>query len=119
MDSILSTIKKMLGLDDEYNAFDIDIVVHINTAFMILNQLGVGPTAGFAILGKEEIWDDYLDQGANLESVKSYIYMKTRLAFDPPISSAAIASMNQMISELEWRINVAVDPPSVTGREEI
>lgn len=110
MESILSSIKKLLGISDEYEIFDTDLVIHINSVFTILTQLGVGPSDGFSITGKEATWSDFLGEGLQLEAVKSYMYLKVKLLFDPPLSSAAIESMNRMVSELEWRLNVAVDP---------
>lgn len=110
MDSILTSIKKMLGVTEEYEHFDADIIMHINSTFMILTQLGVGPSEGFSIKDKTALWSDFIPENSNLESVKSYIYMKVRLLFDPPTSSAVMESMKNQISELEWRLNVEVDP---------
>lgn len=114
MESILTSIKKLLGIAEEYEHFDPDIIMHINSVFMILNQLGVGPDDGFMIEGEDAEWQEYLDDKRLLESVKSYVYLKVRLLFDPPQSSAVIESMNRLINELEWRINVAVDPEEST-----
>lgn len=109
MESILTSIKKLLGIADEYKHFDVDIIMHINSVFSILTQLGVGPSKGFSISDELATWEDYIPNSTNLEAVKSYVYMKVRLLFDPPTSSAAIESMKQLISELEWRINVAAE----------
>ena len=109
MESILTSIKKMLGITEEYEQFDADIIMHINSVFMILNQLGVGPSNGFSITDKTAVWSDFISEGANLESVKSYIYLKVRLLFDPPTTSAVMESMNRMISELEFRLNVSAE----------
>ena len=109
MDSILTSIKKLLGITEEYEHFDRDIIMHINSAFMILNQLGVGPEKCFRITGKEEIWDDFILERIDIESVKTYVYLKVKLLFDPPLTSSVKESMNRMISEFEWRLNVAVD----------
>ena len=108
-DSILTSIKKLLGITEEYEHFDQDIIIHINSVFMILNQLGVGPSNGFSITDKTAVWSDFISEGANLESVKSYIYLKVRLLFDPPTTSAVMESMNRMIFELEFRLNVSVE----------
>ena len=108
--SILPSIKKLLGIAKEDTSFDQDIIMHINTVFAILAQLGVGPSNGFSIEDDGAIWSDYLGNAANLELVKSYIYMKVRSMFDPPTSSILADAMNKNISELEWRINTAVDP---------
>ena len=110
-DSILNTIKKMLGPDDSYEAFDTEIIVHINTALSILAQLGVGPKNGFRITGPNETWDEFISDGSiDLESVKSYIYMKVKMIFDPPASSFVMKAMEDSCKEIEWRLNVAVDP---------
>lgn len=105
MDSILVSIKKLLGIDASYTAFDVDVIVHINTAFAILNQLGVGPADGFMIEGEEEIWDDYITDN-NFSMVKTFVYLKVRLAFDPPTSTALIESMNNTLNELTWRLEL-------------
>lgn len=109
MDSILVTIKKMLGIDADYDAFDTDIIVHINTAIMILRQLGVGIQAGFAITGELEEWSDLLEDSALYESVKTYIYLRVKSVFDPSTSSAASEAAKEMIKELEWRLNSESD----------
>lgn len=108
--SILTSIKKLLGIAEEDTSFDQDIIIHINTVFAILAQLGVGPANGFSIEDNVAIWSDYLGNATNLELVKSYIYMKVRSMFDPPTSSILADAMNKNISELEWRINATVDP---------
>ena len=108
--SILTSIKKLLGIAEEDTSFDQDIIMHINTVFAILAQLGVGPANGFSIEDDSAIWGDYLGNATNLELVKSYIYMKVRSMFDPPTSSILADAMNKNISELEWRINTTVDP---------
>lgn len=112
MDSILTSVKKMLGIPEDYEQFDMDIIMHINSVLMILTQLGVGPEEGFAIADKTDEWDDFIGDNVLLELVKSYVYLKVRLIFDPPQSSSIIEAMNRQISEFEWRINVAVDPSS-------
>lgn len=109
-DSILTSVKKLLGITEECTDFDADIIIHINSALMILTQLGVGPIEGFSIQDKTVLWTNFLgEDNQKLESVKSYVYMKVRLMFDPPSSSAVMESMNRMISELEWRLNVAAE----------
>lgn len=108
-DSILTSIKKLLGITEECIDFDADIIIHINSVLMILTQLGVGPSEGFFIEDKNDYWDDFLEDIEQLESVKTYVYLKVRLIFDPPSSSAVIESFNRTISELEWRLNVAAE----------
>lgn len=115
MDSILQTIKKMLGPDVSCTVFDADIIIHINSALSTLNQLGVGPSEGFAITDETATWSDFISDKKNIEFVKSYVYLKVRLVFDPPSSSAVLAAIEKQISELEWRINVAVDPVSTSN----
>lgn len=103
MESILDSIKKLLGIQPEYRAFDEDLIIHINTVFIILNQLNIGPEEGFMIVDGSESWDDFV-KGINETMVKTYIYLKVRLMFDPPTSGVLVESMNSMISELEWRL---------------
>lgn len=110
MDSILTSVKKMLGLTEEYEHFDADIIMHINTVFMILHQLGVGPDRPFTISGKESKWAEFIGDADNIEAVKTYMYMKVKILFDPPQTSSVAEASNNIISELEWRLNVAVDP---------
>ena len=106
MVSILTSIKKLLGITEEYEHFDADLIMHINSVFMILSQLGVGPDKGFFVIDKEDVWADFIpEDNANFEAVKSYMYMKVKLLFDPPSSSVVMESMNRMITELEWRLN--------------
>lgn len=110
MDSILTSIKKLLGIDESYEHFDADIIMHINAVLMVLTQLGVGPAEGFSIQDKTTTWRDFLGEDlTSLEGVRSYLYMKVRLMFDPPTSSAVMDSMTRLVSEFEWRLNVAGD----------
>lgn len=111
MDSILTSIKKLLGIDADYKHFDSDIIMHINSVLAILTQIGIGSSDGFSIEDASATWDEFLGDGysAQLESVRSYVYMKVRLMFDPPTSSAAIESMTRLANEFEWRLNVAGD----------
>ena len=108
-ESILTTIKKLLGVPEDYEHFDMDITMHINSVFMILNQLGVGPSDGFSITDKTAVWSDFISDNKKFESVKTYVYMKVRLLFDPPLSSAVMDCINKVISEMEWRLNVAAE----------
>lgn len=109
MDSILTSIKKLLGIEEEYTQFDSDIIMHINTVFLNLTQLGVGPAEGFLIEDDSTTWDDFIGDSNQLQAVKTYVYLKVKLLFDPPLSSSVTESINRIISELEWRLNVAVD----------
>lgn len=111
-ESILLSIKKLLGIDRNYSAFDQDIVMHINSTISILSQIGVGfNRSPLIITGEEEKWSDLLGYIDCLELVKTYIYMRVRMMFDPPTSSAVMESLKSTINELEWRISVQVDPP--------
>ena len=109
-DSILTSVKKMLGIIEEDTSFDMDIILHINSVFMILKQLGVGPKAGYTISGKSNLWSEFLTSYEQLELVKSYMFLKVRLLFDPPTVGAVMESYQRMIDEFEWRLNVEVDP---------
>lgn len=99
----------MLGIESDYTYFDPDIIMHINSAFMVLRQLGVGPVDGFAIEDKDAEWTDFVSDTIKIEAIKSYVYMKVRLMFDPPVGSSTMEAMKNNIAELEWRLNVAVD----------
>ena len=112
MDSILISVKKMLGIAAEYTHFDADIIIHINSVFMILNQLGVGPREGFSISSDVETWDEFTNDNLTIESVKSYMYLKVGLLFDPPTSSNVLDARNRLVSELEWRLNAIADTES-------
>lgn len=115
MDSILISIKKMLGIEYDYTQFDIDIIMHINSVFTILNQLGVGPEEGFAIEDETAVWTDFMDNCPKLNSVKSYMYLKVKLLFDPPLSSGVTDSIKNLVNEFEWRLNVAAEPGNTTN----
>ena len=110
-ESILTSIKKLLGIDAEYKHFDPDLIMHINSVFSILTQMGVGPPDGFSITGDSEKWETFITKEPNKFSlVKSYMHLKVKLLFDPPLGSAVIESINRQISEFEWRLVVAADP---------
>lgn len=110
MDSILTSIKKLLGIAEDYEHFDQDLIIHINSVLSVLTQLGVGPSEGFSIEDENATWDDFIPEDKRLSSIRSYVYMKVKLLFDPPLSSSVMESMNRMISEFEWRLNVAAEP---------
>lgn len=105
-ESILRSTKKILGLDADYTAFDHDIITHINTALSILNQLGVGPVDGYMIEDASTTWDLFLGDDVNLNTVKSYVYLRVRLLFDPPTTSYMITAMQDQLRELEWRLSM-------------
>lgn len=106
--SILNDVKHTLGLLPEQTAFDIDIIMHVNNALSTLTQLGVGPVEGYQITGAGNMWDEFADD-PRLNSVKSYVFLKVKLIFDPPGTGFVVASMERQITELEYRINVVVD----------
>ena len=119
MESILTSIKKILGITGEYEYFDNDLIIHINSVFSILHQLGIGPDTGFTIEDDTTVWDDYIsDNDIVLSIVKTYIALKVRLLFDPPQGSAHIEAINKQIAELEWRLNVQVDPGEEDSNDE-
>lgn len=118
MDSILTSIKKMLGIEETYEHFDQDIIININSAMSILTQLGIGPETGFSIRDKTTLWSDYLPANTNVEMVKTYIYLKVKLVFDPPTSSAVLSSYERIIAETEWRISASVDEANMLGLQE-
>lgn len=113
--SILTSIKKLLGITEESTDFDTDIIIFINSVFPILLQLGVGPEEGFKIEDSKTTWLDYLGEKDLLKyaPVKTFIYLKVKLVFDPPLSSFIAESYNRTLSELEWRLNVMADPIDV------
>ena len=113
--SILTSIKKLLGITAECTDFDSDIIMHINSVFMVLNQLGVGPSEGFSIEDDTTHWTEFIDvdtypeKKTLLSAAKSYIHLKVKLQFDPPLSSAVEKAINDRINELEWRLNVEAE----------
>lgn len=118
--SILDTIKAMLGLADTYEAFDNELVSHINSALFIVGQLGIGPSEGFRITDSHEEWSNLLGPVKDLESVKTFVYLKVRETFDPPMNSFILTALQNQAQELAWRINAQVDnlPPAIAINEE-
>lgn len=117
MESILTSIKKLLGIAEDYEHFDQDIIMHINTVLAILTQLGVGPATGFSIADKSAMWKEFVSNKLYYEPVKTYVYLKVKLLFDPPQSSIVLEATNRMISELEFRLNAAAETKSLQGEE--
>lgn len=105
-DSILLSIKKLLGLDEGYDAFDLDVTIHINSAFFTLNQVGIGPEGGYSIQGPEDQWFDFTKGRFDIEAVKTYVYLKVRNLFDPPDTSYAREAFKKQAEEYEWRLLV-------------
>jgi hypothetical protein len=106
MDSILNSTKKALGLQETYAPFDQDIIMFINATFSTLEQLGIGPDGGFSIQDDTAVWSDFMGDDNRFNAVKSYMYLRVRMLFDPPSTSYLIDAMNKQIKELEWRLNV-------------
>lgn len=106
MDSVLNTTKKLLGLDDDDDSFDTDICIGINSAILTLSQLGLDGKEGFMVINDEQEWSDYLDDNSLLPMVQQYIYLKTKMSFDPPQSSIVGENLKAIITELEWRIRM-------------
>lgn len=103
-DRILTSTKKVLGVPEDYTAFDLDIIIHINAAFSVLNQLGVGPEEGFMIEDDDAVWSDYLIDPIKLNMVRTFVFLKVKIVFDPPTTSFLIEALNKQIAEYEWRI---------------
>lgn len=110
VESILTYIKKLLGITEDYTHFDDELIVHINSILLVLTQVGVGPDKGFIVQDKTQTWDEFIPDGKNLEFVKTYVYLRVRLLFDPPQSGSLIEAINRNVDELTWRIFVATDP---------
>lgn len=108
-DSILTSIKKNLGVDEAYEVFDPDILIYINSAIATLTQLGVGPAEGFMIEDKAATWGSFLGTDPRLNPVKTYIQLRVRMLFDPPQTSYLVEAMKQQIQEHEWRLNVTME----------
>lgn len=113
MESILNSIKKLLGIAEDYTTFDNDLIIYINSIFPILYQLGIG-SGGFFITDSSKCWNDYVPKMANnnLSNIQTYIYLRVKLLFDPPANSFVLTSINEMIKELEWRINATIENDS-------
>lgn len=119
-ESILTSVKKSLGISEEYEHFDSDIIMHINGVLMTLTQIGLGPENGFLISDKTTTWKDFVDAGEydpivtneSLGSIMSYVSIKVKLIFDPPSNSFTIEAMKKTANELEWRLNLAAERKS-------
>lgn len=109
MESILTSIKKLLGYSKEQMDFDTDIIMHINSALSRLNELGVGPIDGFSIYDDIPTWTDFIQDDPKLNDVKTFVYLKVKLVFDPPASASVIASMEREVNRLEFSLNVKAD----------
>lgn len=105
-ESILTSTKKALNITEAYEVFDPDIIMHINSVFDTLKQLGIGPAEGFMIEDKDTLWSAYLGASLRYNSIKTYIYLRVRMLFDPPTTGYHMEAMKEQIKELEWRLNV-------------
>lgn len=110
--SILNSTKKILGISEDYDVFDLDIMTHLNSAFSTLQQLGVGPIEGFMIEDDVPTWDTFLGSDNRLNAVKTYVYLRVRLLFDPPTVGFVLTALKEQQQELEWRLNVAAETVS-------
>lgn len=119
MGSILTTIKKLLGIPKEFTQFDLDIIIQINSAFSILRQLGVGPESGFRIEDDSDCWEDFIHDDETIEMFKTYIFQRVRLTFDPPSTSFAIDAIKESIKEIEWRLCSEMDERIWETRETV
>lgn len=117
-DSILDSIKYASGVNEDDSAFDGEIILHINTAFMILRQLGVGPTTPFSIEDSTSLWSSFTTDEAILPMVKSYVALKVRTLFDPPTSSSLATALDNALKEYEWRLNIEADKYEVEEVEQ-
>lgn len=105
-DSILNSTKKVLGIADDYYAFDPDILMHINTVFSVLNQLGVGPDEGYFVEDDSAVWSDFYQDDLNYNMIRTYVFLRVKILFDPPATSFVLDALTKQYEELEWRINV-------------
>jgi hypothetical protein len=105
-ESILLSTKKILGLESEYTPFDLDVITHINAAFSILNQLGIGPEEGYFISDETNLWTEFVAPENQLNLVKTYVFLKVRILFDPPSTSFLLETYDNQIKEYEWRLNI-------------
>lgn len=113
MDSILTAIKKLLGIEEDYTHFDADIILNINSVLMVLNQLGIGPETGLYITDKDETWSSLLGERKDLEAVKTYVYLKVRMMFDPPTNSFLVDATERQLTEFEWRLRAQAEKTEI------
>lgn len=116
-ESILVSVKKLLGIAPEYEVFDTDIILHVNSALSVLTQLGIGPSKGYMIRDANDLWSDFVKDEPRQELLKVYVYLRVRLIFDPPSSSSVIEAINNQIKEYEWRLTVISDELKLESEE--
>lgn len=117
MESILNSVKSHIGISEEETHFDSDIIIHINSVFSILRQMGVGPEKTFSITDEKQIWNDFLDDD-DFNEVKTYMYLKVKMIFDPPSSSSVMDAIKRQIDELEWRLTVSASNKAMEEQDE-
>lgn len=117
-ESILDSVKKIIGIDSEYDVFDTDLIIHINSVFMILNQLGVGPKEVFSISNASTTWSEFIRGNNAIQAVKSYMALRVRMLFDKPQNGTLIDAYQKDIDELEWRLYVACDSQRIDAEGE-
>lgn len=118
-DSILTSVKQALNILPTDSSFDQDVIMFVNGAFSDLNQLGVGPDSGFMIEGADETWDAFLGNDPRLNNIKTYIYLATRMLFDPPTTGYLVTAMKEQLQEHAWRINVRREDTEWTPPEDL
>ena len=111
-ESILKTIKQLIGCPDDFEQFDLDLMIHINSAFAALTQLGVGPKEGYQITDSDNVWSEFEEDTQKSSLIKDYVYIKTRLLFDPPTSGSLMDSLKEQLKEMEWRLYIMYYPVS-------
>lgn len=116
-DSVLNSVKRGLGVGTDYDPFDAELIMHINSVFSTLHQLGVGPEDPFSISGESDVWSTFIGENKTIESVKTYVYAKVRLIFDPPTTSYGIQAFEKMCTEFEWRLNVEAESKLVEFKQ--
>lgn len=117
MESILDSIKRLLGISEEETHFDLDIIIHINSIFANLNEMGVGPAETFNIDDNSTIWNEFTEDDKLFNNVKTYMYLKVKIIFDPPTNSSVLSAMERQISELEWRLTVSASNKAMEETE--
>lgn len=121
-DSILTSVKKLCGMSEDYTYYDDDLIMYINDVFATLARLGVGPAEGFSINDSFAEWNDFLDEKMYpllLNKVKTYVKRKCQLQFDPPQSSTHLNTLTDMIAEDEWRLVEIAESLGEENRENV
>lgn len=117
-ESILLTVKKLIGVPQDYNVFDVDLITHINTTFDALNQMGLGPDEGFSISDESTTWSEYTTYGKEFNMVRSYMALKVRTLFDPPSNASLFTVFDGQLKEYEWRLLIFADELRIQKEKE-